>query len=323
MKDMKKLLRFASVLSVFALVSFSLRASEAPFYAPENTGIIVFADLKRLFDSRLVRKIFSENPELREIRDGIDQEIRKQFNAEPEELFDSEVCVFIDVVAPDDIAYQIFFVNHPGRAKKIFDFAVAAGRNSGNPAFSVGNDGNVSFVRDEKWILKQTDPEMLQFSIFGNDPARFVPLPLTKTASLLAGEIDTGALLGIAADLEKVPVPDDLRQDENFETMLRGLVKVSFHLTEKDDTLVFRTVAVYRDEKSAAKAKIAADHFNDAIQKALADPAGEADRTTLQLQKLTVSDAMTLDGARLTGTSVIDRDLAIGFFRALLAENAE
>ena len=318
---MKKRLR--SVLALLAVLwtFFPLHASGLPGYAPKNTGIIVFADLKRLSDSRLVRKIFSENPELREIRDGIDQEIREQFNAEPEELFDSEVCAFIDVIAPDDIGCQIFFVNHSGCAKKIFDFAAAAGRNSGNPAFSVGKTGDVPFVRNEKWILLQTDPRTLQFSFSGNDPARFVPL--TKTASLLAGEIDTGALLGIAVDLAKVPVPDDLQQDENFKEMLCGLVKVTFHFTEKDDTLVFRTVAVYRDEKSAAKAKAAADRLNEAVQKTLSGSAGENDRLPSQLQKLTVSDTTTLDGARLTGTSVIDRDLAIGFIRALFVKKAE
>ncbi len=307
-----------------ALISFSLPASELPHYAPKNTGIIIFADMKRISDSRLVRKIFSENSELQEVRDEVDQEIRKHLNASREELFDSEVCFFIDVIdSGKDVAWQILFVNHSGCAKKIFDVAADDRRREDDPAFTVGKTGDMPFARSQKWILLQADSATLHFSLFGKDSAHFVPLPLVKNVSPLAGEIDTCALLGVAVDLEKVTLSDDLLQDENFRAMLRGLVKVTFHFTEKDDTLIFRTVAVYRDEKSAADAKAVADHFNAAVKNALADPSAEVDRRALQLQKLTVSDSMTRDGVRLIGTSVIDRDLAIGFFRALLAQTAQ
>ncbi|GEM_PF-3028393 len=316
---MKKLFQFTLALVVMTLTAFTLGASELPSYAPKDTDVILFANLNRIANSRLLQKIFEQNPELQQMREKFVQEVKKESGLNWEDMINSEVCFFTNIdemqKAP---VFQALAISNSGKAEYFFDYVVKETLNSEGEKPFIGKRNGVRAICDDEVALLLLDSRMLQFSLKPEAMDKVIDVPLTKTNIALASDIDTGAMLSIAVDITSIELPAEIKNDEMFKDLVNNLEKITVSFSEKGEQFTIHAVATYRDKESAAVAFAADQKITQAMKQSLAQMA-EQNPDVKPLLKVLEDAKDELDGKNIEGNLAIDSDLVIQFFAMMMA----
>ena len=205
-------------------------------YAPEDTNMIVYANVEAFADHPLcadLEKIMSIN------RKDLEKELKKE-KIELDDALSTKICFFFNV--EDLLNGKMSFLGMADTAVDTETLLASAKKNFKDDESAKIDDSEIDgdaalYVEKpgENVCLIARSGSLLQFS-FAEDKKAIVQEALEKEGIDLADAIDTGAIVSVAVDVERIGLTKQNKQmvkEMGADALIDGLKFVTVNVTDK------------------------------------------------------------------------------------------
>jgi len=229
------------LLTLFAVaLGFSAGAVELTSYAPNDTNVIVYANARKISQSRIYRAMLQQYPQIKASLDNFDAEVKKETGLALPQLLNSETCLFVNVRNfENDPQFDLLFCADAPVAKTVFDKSEKEGKDT---LFSL--QGKRAIKTDEYCLVEMT-PYMASLS----SQTRV----LTQGQNKLSPGIDKSALISATLDFSCVNIPID--EENPLTKIAQHLQLVSFNCRETAIGVRLEIVSRFDNQEAAKDAE--------------------------------------------------------------------
>lgn len=227
-------------------------------YAPEDTNMIVYANVEAFADHPLcadLEKIMSVN------RKDLEKELKKE-KIELDDALSTKICFFFNV--EDLLNGKMSFLGMADTAVDTETLLASAKKNFKDDESAKIDDSEIDgdaalYVEKpgENVCLIARSGSLLQFS-FAEDKKAIVQEALEKEGIDLADAIDTGAIVSVAVDVERIGLTKQNKQmvkEMGADALIDGLKFVTVNVTDKGSDLGVEIVLTYEESDVAKEAE--------------------------------------------------------------------